>query len=153
MYKVFHIVSVNGTVVDSVQTPLGNPDARMEPRLPFDQRQAAVSLGVDRDGTIILLSAHLSPRSNSGATCVTWRLRGGNLYRPGHSSPSPEFLDAADAYGIMVLDPSGDGEEGFSLGNAPECVNNPKCDRFVLKTELHRDMILRDRNHPSVLLW
>jgi hypothetical protein len=69
---------------------------------------------------------------------------GGNLWRPGHSTTSEEFVDAADAYGVMIVQPSGDGENGF---------NTPTADDVTLKKELHRDMIIRDRSHPSILAW
>jgi hypothetical protein len=68
---------------------------------------------------------------------------GGNIWRPGHSSTSEEFVDAADAYGVMIVQPSGDGENGF---------NTPSADDVTLKKELHRDMIVRDAatRHPRV---
>ena len=44
----------------------------------------------------------------------------------------------------MIVQPSGDGENGF---------NTPAADDVTLKKELHRDMIIRDRSHPSVLAW
>ena len=69
---------------------------------------------------------------------------GGNIWRPGHSSTSEEFVNAADAYGIMIDQPSGDGEEAFAT---------PPADDVTLKEELHRDMIVRDRSHPSILDW
>ncbi len=79
---------------------------------------------------------------------------GGSLYRPGHSAQGPEFLDAADAYGIMMLQPSGDGENGFAnLCNDTITQNCASPDNLTLKEELHRDMIVHDRNHPSVLAW
>jgi hypothetical protein len=46
----------------------------------------------------------------------------------------------------MLDQPSGDGEGAFQAGNiTPNIV--------TLKTELHRDMIIRDRNNPSILMW
>ena len=72
---------------------------------------------------------------------------GGNIYRPGHSTTSEEFVNAADAYGIMIDQPSGDNEEAFAA------AGNPTADMITLKEELHRDMIIRDRNHPSILDW
>ena len=53
-------------------------------------------------------------------------------------------MNAADAYGIMIDQPSGDNEEAFA---------SPTADMVTLKEELHRDMIVRDRSHPSILDW
>lgn len=60
---------------------------------------------------------------------------GANAIRTAHSPPSPEFLDACDRLGMLVLD------ENRRMGTSPEIL-----DEF-------RQMILRDRNHPSVILW
>ena len=71
---------------------------------------------------------------------------GGNLWRPGHSSCSPGFVAACDAYGIMLIQPSGEGEGAF----LSTTTTDPK---GILKSEIHRDMIIRDRNNPSILAW
>ncbi len=73
--------------------------------------------------------------------------QGGNVWRPGHSTSSEEMVEAADAYGIMIDQPSGDGEGYWNASS------NPTADDLQLKQELHRDMIIRDRSHPSILDW
>jgi hypothetical protein len=73
--------------------------------------------------------------------------QGGNVLRPGHSASSEETMEAADAYGIMIDQPSGDGEGYWNTSS------NPTADDLQLKQELHRDMIIRDRSHPSILDW
>ncbi|PSJ41038.1 beta-galactosidase [Sphingomonas deserti] len=60
---------------------------------------------------------------------------GANAYRASHHPPTPEMLDAADRLGMLVID------ENRMMGTAPE-----------LRDQLDR-MVLRDRNHPSVILW
>ncbi len=60
---------------------------------------------------------------------------GANAWRSSHNPPAPELLDACDSLGILVLD------ETRLLSSSPEYL-----DQF-------RRMILRDRNHPSVILW
>ena len=81
--------------------------------------------------------------------------RSGSIHRcrrqrvaSGHCSQSEEFLEAADAYGVMVDQPSGDGEGHWVDGGSP-----PSADDITLKEEVHRDMVIYDRNHPSVLDW
>jgi len=68
------------------------------------------------------------------------------MWRPGHSSSSPEFVHACDAYGVMLVQPSGELEGTFSTAQ----LNATKA---TYKSELHRDMIIRDRNDPSILAW
>jgi hypothetical protein len=71
---------------------------------------------------------------------------GGRIWRPGHSTCAHEFVEAGDAFGVMIDQPSGEGEGAFST----TAINASK---ITLKSELHRDMIVRDRNNPSVLMW
>jgi hypothetical protein len=73
---------------------------------------------------------------------------GGNLWRPGHATGSSEFTAACDAYGVMLMQPSGDIEGNFQT----VYIANP-VSKVPLKKEIHRDMIIRDRNNPSILAW
>ncbi|MGB7746903.1 MAG: beta-galactosidase GalA [Verrucomicrobiia bacterium] len=60
---------------------------------------------------------------------------GVNGYRTSHNMPAAELLDDCDRLGILVLD------ENRRLGTNAEPLN-----------ELTR-LLLRDRNHPSILAW
>ena len=60
---------------------------------------------------------------------------GCNAIRPGHHAPSPEFLDACDRLGFLVLG------ENRMLSSSEERL----CELEI--------MIKRDRNHPSIILW
>jgi hypothetical protein len=55
-------------------------------------------------------------------------------------------VNACDNYGIMLMQPSGDGEHGFA-------TTQPADPKGILKLEMHRDMIIRDRNNPSICAW
>lgn len=72
---------------------------------------------------------------------------GYNAIRCSHNPPSPAFLDACDRYGILVMDEAFDcWEEG----------KNPEDYGKYFKEWWQRDlesMVLRDRNHPSIILW
>jgi len=72
---------------------------------------------------------------------------GFNAIRTSHNPPSSQFLDACDRLGVLVID------EAFDHWQRPK---NPE-DYHRYFDEWHqRDleaMILRDRNHPSVILW
>ena len=60
---------------------------------------------------------------------------GSNACRTSHNPPTPEFLDACDRMGMLVLD------ETRMMSSNPEGMS-----------ELER-LIKRDRNHPCVVLW
>lgn len=72
---------------------------------------------------------------------------GYNAIRTSHNPPSSEFLDACDRYGVLVLD------EAFDCW---EKGKNPDDYHLYFDEWWQRDlqsMILRDRNHPCVILW
>lgn len=72
---------------------------------------------------------------------------GFNAIRTSHNPPSEQFLNACDRLGILVID------EAFDQWQRPK---NPD-DYHQYFNEWHqRDleaMVMRDRNHPSVILW
>ena len=72
---------------------------------------------------------------------------GFNAIRCSHNPPSPAFLDACDSLGILVMD------EAF---DAWEQGKNPYDYHLYFDNWWQKDissMVLRDRNHPSVILW
>ena len=60
---------------------------------------------------------------------------GVNAYRCSHHAPSPVLLDVCDELGMLVMD------ETRMFGTSPEAVRQLK------------DVIERDRNHPSIFIW
>ena len=143
LYTVNHIVSVNGVVVDAAQSPLGIRTITWNTNLPiFNGHPMNLWGGSGRYDYPGLGSS--VPEEQQWRDLSLLAAEGGNIYRPGHSTTSEEFVNAADAYGIMIDQPSGDNEEAFAA---------PTADMVTLKEELHRDMIIRDRSHPSILDW
>ena len=73
-----------------------------------------------------------------------WQIRdnGFNIVRLGHYPQDPSLLDACDRLGLLAIEPI----PGWQFFN--------KDSLFVaLSYESVREMIRRDRNHPSILLW
>ncbi|MFD0673879.1 beta-galactosidase GalA [Cohnella sp. GCM10027633] len=60
---------------------------------------------------------------------------GCNAYRSAHQPPSPELLDLCDRIGLLVMD------------------ENRKLDSSARGLSELTSMIVRDRNHPSIVLW
>ncbi len=72
---------------------------------------------------------------------------GCNAIRTAHNPPAPEFLDACDRVGMLVMD------EAFDQWVAPK---NPYDYNLYFYEWHERDldaMVKRDRNHPSVVMW
>jgi beta-galactosidase len=72
---------------------------------------------------------------------------GYNAIRCSHNPPSPAFLDACDRLGMLVID------EAFDMWRI---ANNPHDYHLYFDEWWQRDiesMVMRDRNHPSVIIW
>ena len=72
---------------------------------------------------------------------------GYNAVRTSHNPPSQQFLDACDRLGLIVID------EAFDQWQRPK---NPQDYSLYFDTSWKKDidaMVLRDRNHPSVIFW
>ena len=72
---------------------------------------------------------------------------GCNAIRTSHNPPAPEFLDCCDEMGFIVMD------EAFDMWQKKKT----KYDYSLDFRDWHRrdleDQVLRDRNHPSVMIW
>lgn len=76
------------------------------------------------------------------------KANGFNAIRTSHNPPSAIFLDACDRLGVMVID------EAFDKWAAD--ISQPDGYFRVFEKYWQQDlksMILRDRNHPSVIMW
>jgi beta-galactosidase len=72
---------------------------------------------------------------------------GFNAVRCSHNPPAPAFLDACDRLGLLVID------EAFDMWQSPK---NPYDYSLYFEKWWQKDiesMVLRDRNHPSIILW
>lgn len=58
-----------------------------------------------------------------------------NAYRCAHGNPSPQILDYCDKYGLLVMD------ENRNFNTSPDGIKQT------------RDMVMRDRNHPCVIMY
>jgi beta-galactosidase len=72
---------------------------------------------------------------------------GFNAIRTSHNPPSKSFLDACDELGMLVMD------ESFDQWQKPK---NPEDYNLYFDNWWEKDlesMVLRDRNHPSIIIW
>ncbi len=75
------------------------------------------------------------------------RILGVNAIRTAHNPPAPEFLDLCDRMGFLVMD---------ELFDCWTIAKTPYDYHLYFKDWAHtdvRDTVLRDRNHPSVILY
>ncbi len=72
---------------------------------------------------------------------------GCNAIRTSHNPPAPELLDLCDAMGFIVMD------EAFDMWKKKKTDFDYSLDWDTWHRQDLTDMILRDRNHPSVFIW
>ena len=88
---------------------------------------------------------------------------GFNAIRCSHNPPSPFLLDACDRLGMLVIDEAFDTWEKSKLAMMT-MMFNPKGSKSVAVEDYSKDfkewwqkdiqsMVLRDRNHPSIIMW
>ncbi|MFP4443898.1 MAG: beta-galactosidase GalB, partial [Spirochaetia bacterium] len=75
------------------------------------------------------------------------REMGSNAVRTSHNPPAPELLDLCDRMGFLVIDEAFDEWRKGKVGNGYHRYFDQWAERDL------RDMIRRDRNHPSVIMW
>ena len=78
---------------------------------------------------------------------IALRKIGVNAIRTAHNPPSPEFLDLCDRMGFLVMDEMFD---CWTVGKTPYDYHLYFLKWYKIDT---RDTVLRDRNHPSIILW
>ncbi|TSA32057.1 MAG: DUF4982 domain-containing protein [Verrucomicrobiaceae bacterium] len=131
-----------------------------EVRTPFGIRHLAWSAahGLTINGKTVKLNGGCIHHDNGvlGACAFDWaeerkiellKASGFNAIRTAHNPPSPALLDACDRMGMLVM------EEAFDCWTTEK---NKYDYSTVFKDWWERDidaMVLRDRNHPSVVMW
>ncbi len=131
-----------------------------EYNLPFGIRKITynISDGLQINGETIKLKGGCMHQDNGilGSAAIDraevrrveiMKANGFNAIRCSHNLPSTEFLDACDSLGMLVID------ECFDTWTNPK---EPQDYHLYFKDWWQKDletMLLRDRNHPSVIMW
>ena len=147
LYRVETKIMRGQEVVDIYETPFGIRTIRFDVDQGFFLNEKPVKIygtcnHLDFAGVGIAMPDNLQE----------WRIRktqemGANAWRCAHNPPSPEFLDACDRLGMLVMDETRhladttDRKTGTGEGYVPGDMS-----------ELE-SMLVRDRNHPSIFLW
>ncbi len=73
-----------------------------------------------------------------------------NMVRTSHYPNDPRFYDLCDEYGIYVMDEANQESHGLGIGN--RIVGDSAAWRKA-HVDRARSLVMRDRNHPSVIMW
>lgn len=144
LYTMETTVKRNGKTVDQYKTTFGIRSIKFDPNKGFFLNGKNLKL----QGFCIHQDAGSLGTAVPDAS-VLRRLRiikeyGVNAIRCSHNPPSPQFLDMCDSLGFVVIDEAFDKWKGFGY-------YAKYFDEWWLKDM--DAMLLRDRNHPSVVLW
>ncbi|WP_083671823.1 glycoside hydrolase family 2 TIM barrel-domain containing protein [Sphingomonas montana] len=141
------VLAADGTVLDDEVVPFGIRAARFDPATGFwlnGRNLKLKGVALHQDGGAV----------GAAVPLAVWRQRltalksqGVNAIRTAHNVPAPEFLDLADQLGLLVMDELFD---QWNVAKTPE-------DYHLFFGDWHKrdtlDMVRRDRNHPSIILW
>ena len=147
LYRAEIAIEADGKIADAAVLPIGVR------KIEIDAAQ-----GLRINGESVKLRGGCVHHDNGplGSVCIPraeerrveiLKANGYNAIRTSHNPPSRDFLDACDRLGMLVID------EAFDCW---EIAKNPEDYHLYFKDWWQRDlesMILRDRNHPCVILW
>jgi beta-galactosidase len=134
-YTLLTEIESGGAIVDRYQTRFGIRSVRFDADEGFSLNGKPVKIKgtcnhQDHAGLGVAL-----PDAAQYFRVRTLQEMGCNAYRSSHNPPTPELLDACDELGMLFLD------ETRMMSSNPEGLAQ------------FRDLVRRDRNHPSVLMW
>jgi beta-galactosidase len=147
MYSLITEVLEGGAVVDRYATPFGIRSIAFDRQRGFLLNGKSVRLhGVCLHHDLGALGAAVSRRATERQLQIM-KSAGVNAIRTSHNPPSPELLEYADRLGLLVMD------EAFDMWRIPKVVNGYSKYYDEWSERDVRDMVRRDRNHPSIIMW
>jgi beta-galactosidase len=147
LYKVVTKITLAGNVVDEYETPIGIRYFNFDADKGFSLNGKPMKiLGVCNHHDLGALGAAINTRAIERQLQLL-KAMGCNAIRTSHNPPAPELLDLCDKMGFIVMD------EAFDMWNKQK----KPYDYHLYFKEWHKidleAQIMRDRNHPSVMIW
>ncbi len=143
LYRLQTLLKRNGRVIDSYTSRFGVRTFRFDPQKGFFLNDEPMKMqGVCLHQDAGCLGVAVPDRSYERRLTILKEF-GVNAIRCSHNPPAPEFLDYCDSIGFVVIDEAFDKwKSGYYEQFFDSCWQQDI-----------RDMIVRDRNHPSIVLW
>lgn len=147
MYKVVTQIKQDGKVIDNYETPIGIRYFTFDKDKGFFLNGESVKIkGVCNHHDLGCLGAAVNTRAIERQLEILKEM-GCNGIRTSHNPPAPELLDLCDKMGFIVMD------EAFDMWRKKKSPH----DYSQFFPEWHErdltDLIVRDRNHPSIFMW
>jgi len=135
LYTLETKIIAGGKIIDTYKTTVGIRTVRFDPDLGFFLNGKSVKIkGVNQHQDHAGVGVAI-PDAIQEFRVKRLKEMGCNAIRTSHNPPTPELLDICDRLGILILD------ENRLMG-----INQEHFD-------LLKRFIVRDRNHPSIILW
>ena len=147
LYKALSEIHESGSIIDQTETDFGIRSLSFDAENGFLLNGKTVKLKggcVHHDNGILGSKAY--DRAEERRVELL-KSSGFNAIRSSHNPPSPAFLNACDRLGMLVID------EAFDMWKDGK---NPNDYHLYFNDWWKKDiesMVIRDRNHPSVILW
>ena len=146
-YKLVAKILQNGEIIDQKSTLFGIRYFNFDAKTGFSLNGKSLKIkGVCMHHDLGALGAAVNTRAMERQLEILKEM-GCNAIRTAHNPPAPEFLDLCDKMGFLVMD------EAFDVWKKKKVSK----DYNVNFNEWHKrdlqDMIKRDFNHPSIILW
>jgi beta-galactosidase len=147
LYKAVTTVECDGKMYDKTETNFGIRSFSFDVRRGFILNGKQVKIkGVCDHHDLGCLGTAVNTRAIERQLEIL-KAMGCNGIRTSHNPPAPELLDLCDRMGFVVMD------EAFDMWKKKKTTY----DYALNWDEWHRrdlsDMVLRDRNHPSIFIW
>jgi beta-galactosidase len=147
LYKAVTTIENEGKITDTYETNFGIRTFSFEVDKGFILNGKQVKIkGVCNHHDLGFLGAAINTRALERQLEIMKDM-GVNGIRTSHNPPAPELLDLCDRMGFIVMD------EAFDMWKKKKT----EFDYALNWDEWHKrdleDMVLRDRNHPSVFIW
>ena len=147
IYKVITTIEQNGKVIDTYETTTGFRTFKFDAAKGFSLNGKSMKInGVCQHHDLGCLGAAINEDALHRQLRILKEM-GANAVRCSHNPPAPELLAMCDTMGLIVMD------ESFDMWRRRKTQNDYA--RFFdewAERDL-TDLVLRDRNHPSILMW
>lgn len=147
LYKVVTQIKKEGKVIDNYETPIGIRYFLFDKDKGFFLNGESVKIkGVCNHHDLGCLGTAVNTRAIERQLEILKEM-GCNGIRTSHNPPAPELLDLCDKMGFIVMN------EAFDMWRKKKSPY----DYSQYFSEWHErdltDLIIRDRNHPSIFMW
>src|SRR5881296_3492419 len=147
LYRVASRLMCGATACDNYATPFGVRSFIFRADSGFYLNGKAVKIrGVCLHHDLGALGAAVNTRAIERQLEIM-KAMGANALRTSHNPPAPELLDLTDRMGFIVMD------EAFDMWKKEKTKYDYHLDWDEWHVRDLSDMVLRDRNHPSVFIW